>query len=107
VNHLEEQATNLEGINDEKAALIRKRINNAEEVKKMYMKLLRYLNPQGRSSLNHIMVPDDDLLPRIAQLWAEYICYGRGPPRTPDGTYTSMTLYSTRILSSAGAGWIR
>ncbi len=69
VSHLEEQATNLEGIDDKKAALIRKQIIKAEEVKKMYMKLRRYLNPQGRSSLNHIMVPNDDLPPRIAQLW--------------------------------------
>jgi hypothetical protein len=70
VNHLEEKATNLEGIDDEKAALIRKWIIKAEEVK-VYMKVQRYLNPEGSSSLNHIMVPDDNLPPRIAQLWAE------------------------------------
>jgi hypothetical protein len=69
VSHLEKQGTDLEGIYDKKAALIRKRIIKAEEVKKMYMKLRRYLNPQGRSSLNHIMVPDNDLPQRIAQLW--------------------------------------
>ena len=67
--YLEEQAQNLDAEDKEKAALIRKRIVKAEEIKQMYMKLRRYLKPQGRSSLNHIMVPDDDLPPKIAQLW--------------------------------------
>jgi exonuclease III len=68
-NYLEEQAQNLEAEDQEKAAMIRKRIVKAEEIKQMYMKLRRYLKPQGRSSLNHVMVPDDDLPPKIAQLW--------------------------------------
>jgi hypothetical protein len=69
VTFLEEQATNLEAVDKEKSALIRKRIIKAEEIKKMYVKLRRYLKPQDRSSLHHIMVPDDDLPPRVAQLW--------------------------------------
>jgi hypothetical protein len=41
----------------------------AKAIKKMYVKLRRYLNPQRRSSLNHVMVPDDNLPPKLAQLW--------------------------------------
>jgi hypothetical protein len=49
--------------------LIQKRIVKTEEIKTMYMKLRRYLNPQGCSSLNHAMIPDDDLPPKEARLW--------------------------------------
>jgi exonuclease III len=69
VTYLEEQARSLDAIDDEKAASIRKRIAKAEEIKKMYMKLSRYMKPQGRSSLTHLMVPDDGLPPKLAQLW--------------------------------------
>jgi hypothetical protein len=64
--HLEEMAQTLDGQDDETAARIRKRIKKAEDIKTMYMKLRRYLNPQGRSSLNHVMVPDDNLDPKVA-----------------------------------------
>jgi hypothetical protein len=69
ISYLEEQANSLDNIDDNKAALIRKRIIKAEATKKMYMKLRRYLSPQGRSSLNHVIVPDDNLPPKLAQLW--------------------------------------
>jgi ubiquinone/menaquinone biosynthesis C-methylase UbiE len=69
MKYLEEQAQQLEAIDDITAATIRKRIAKAEEIKKMYMKLRRYLNPQGNSSMNHVMVPDDNLPPKLAQLW--------------------------------------
>jgi hypothetical protein len=67
--YLEEQAINLEAEDKEKAAMIRKRIIKAEEIKQMYMKLRRYLKPQGKSSLNHVLVPDNNIPPKIAQLW--------------------------------------
>jgi hypothetical protein len=35
----------------------------------MYIKLQGYMKPQGRRSLNHIMIPHDDLPPHIVQLW--------------------------------------
>ena len=69
ITYLEEQARDLEAADNDKAALIRKRIAKAEEIKKMYIKLRRYMKPQGRSNLNHILIPDDNLPPRIAQLW--------------------------------------
>jgi hypothetical protein len=43
----EEQAQSLGAVDDEKAALIRKRIIKAEAIKTMYMKLRQYLKPQG------------------------------------------------------------
>jgi hypothetical protein len=52
--YLKEQAQHLEAADNKKAALIRKQIVKAEEIKKMYMQLCQYLNPQGRSSLNHL-----------------------------------------------------
>ena len=33
------------------------------------MKLRRYLKPQGRTSMTHILIPDEDLPPRVSQLW--------------------------------------
>jgi hypothetical protein len=69
ITFLKEQAQDLEGNDDEKAALIRKRIVKAEEIKMMYMELRCYLNPQGRSNLIHVMVPDDNLPPKEAKLW--------------------------------------
>jgi signal transduction histidine kinase len=51
ITFLEEQARSLEALDDDKAALIRKRIMKAEAIKTMYMKLRRYLKPQGCSSL--------------------------------------------------------
>ena len=69
ITFLEEQAKSLAGVNDEKAALICKQIVKAEEIKRMYMKLSRYLKPQGQSSMNHILVSDDGLAPRVTQVW--------------------------------------
>lgn len=66
---MEEQAQILKATNAEEAAKIQKRIVKAEEIKQMYLKLRRYLKPQGRSSVNQIMVPDNDLPPKVAQLW--------------------------------------
>jgi hypothetical protein len=54
---------------NKKAALICKHIIKAEAIKTMYMKLRQYMNPQGRSSLNHGMVPANNLWPKLAQLW--------------------------------------
>jgi hypothetical protein len=62
-------ASSLEAVDNEKVVLIRKRIAKVEEIKKMYAKLRQYMKPQGRSSLNHIMIPEDNLPPHIAQLW--------------------------------------
>lgn len=69
ITYLEELAANLDAVDDEKAALIQKRIAKAEEIKRMYIKLCRYMNPKGRSSLNHIMIPNNNLPPCIARLW--------------------------------------
>lgn len=69
ISYLKEQSNNLEAIDADKAALIQKHILKAEAIKKMYPKLRRYLNPQSCSNLNHVQVPDDNLPPKLAQLW--------------------------------------
>jgi DNA-binding ferritin-like protein len=68
ITFLEEQAQNLEAVDNAKAAMIRKRIAKAEDINKMYLKLCRYLNPQGQSSLNHLKLPDEDPSPCLAHI---------------------------------------